>query len=201
MISAVGGDSKSVERVLKACQELTKNQRFNFAKSLSDYSQEDLTGICDTVVFDCLRKFKPDSGYSFSAYVFQAVRNRFVSMLNDSRRFISIDRWWNDGETERNDIASLEWDSEYSVSRIEDRRHASALLSALFTCTPDVTASERRVLGLMLEFYRNGVSPTDQMISERLGISHQAVSKAKNKVFRKFRSTGAHLKSRWNMAV
>ena len=201
MISAVGGDSKSVKAVLEACRELTRRQCFDFGKSLSGYSQNELASLCDEVVFDCLRKFKLNSGCPFSAYVCQAVRNRFVSMLNDSRRFISIDRWWNDGETERNDIASLEWDSEYSVSRIEDRRHASALLSALFTCTPDVTASERRVLGLMLEFYRNGVSPTDQMISERLGISHQAVSKAKNKVFRKFRSTGARLKSRWNMAV
>ena len=201
LIGAIRGDSKSVETVLAACRELTKRQRLDFGKSLPDYSQGELAGICDVVVFDCLGKFRLDSGCPFSAYVRQALRNRFASMLNDSRRFVSIDRGWNDGGTERRSIASMEWDSEYSVSRGEDRRHASALLSALFTCTPDVNASEWRVLGLMLEFFRNGVTPTDQMLAERLGISHQAVSKAKNKVFRKFRETGARLKRQWNMAV
>lgn len=201
LIGAVRGDSKSVETVLAACRELTKRQRLHFGKSLTDYSQGELADICDVVVFDCLCKFRLDSGCPFSAYVCQAVRNKFISMLNDSRRFVSIDRGWNDGGTECPDISSLEWESEYSVSRSEDRQHASLMLFTLFTCTPDVTQAESRLLGLMLEFFRNGVTPTNQMLAERLGISHQAASKFKNKAFRKFRATFARLGSQWNMAV
>lgn len=201
LVGAVRGDSKSVETVLAACRELTKRQRLHFGKSLTDYSQSELADICDVVVFDCLGKFRLDSGCPFSAYVHQAVRNKFISMRNDSRRFVSIDQGWNDGGTECPDISSLEWESEYSVSRSEDRQHASLMLSTLFTRTPDVTQAESRLLVLMLEFFRNGVTPTNQMLAERLGISHQAASKTKNKAFRKFRETGARLKRQWNMAV
>lgn len=201
LISAVNGDSKSLSAVLNVCKELTKGQRLGFARSLRNYSQSELADVCDTVVFDCLGKFRIDSGCPFLAYVHKAVQNRLVSMLNDSRRFVSIDRDWNDSDKERGDVTTLEWDSEYSVSRDEDRRHAAFMLSALFFGTPGVTASERRVLRLMLEFLGNGVSPTDQMLAERLGVSHQAVSKAKNKAFRKFRETGACLRRQWNEAV
>ncbi len=199
-VSALGDDSKSLQTVLESSCQFAGGTIRRFKKSLKEYSTDDLCDISKEVAYECIRGFNPESGSPFSAYFVKALKNRFMKMVSYSSRIVSIDAGWDSEGNEDYGVMSIEDDSEYSLSRIEERWYASARLSHLIAGTADITESERRVLGMIYILYKEGVKVNDRIVAGRLGISRQAVSKFRNSVFRKIRESEAGGKRGWNIA-
>jgi len=199
ILAAQHGDRKAQENVIRDCTSLTAGLIKSFGRSLNTYSEKELTNIGMRVTFNCLRGFDPQKGTPFTAYVSSAVRKKFITMTNEQSRFVSIDEGWDseDSDEARHDFT--EYDSEYSTSRMEDRENASVRLKHLLEYT-DITPCERRVLDEMIKLTKEYISPTDEMIAKRLGISHQAVSKSRKKLFSKLRKTDKRINRAWGLA-
>ena len=198
--AAKNGDSKALENVICDCARLTAGLIKRFGQTLNTYSVEELANIGKSVTFDCVNGFNPENGASFTAYVSSAIRKTFISMIDQHKRYVSIDEGWDreDKDEERHDF--IEYDSEYSPSRMEDRENAAVRLRHLLKYTPGIKPCERSVLDEMIRLLKDGVSPTDEMVAKRLGISHQAVSKSRNKLFDKLRKTDKVLNRTWGIA-
>ncbi len=199
ILAALHGDRKAQEKVIRDCTSLTAGLIKSFGRSLNTYSAEELTRIGMWVTFNCLRGFAPEKGTPFTAYVSSAVRKKFITMTNEQRRFVSIDEGWDSEDSDEARCDFTEYDSEYSTSRMEDRENASVRLKHLLEYT-DITPCERRVLDEMIKLTKEYISPTDEMIAERLGISHQAVSKSRKKLFSKLRKTDKRINRAWGFA-
>ena len=201
ILAALNGDTKAQECVIRDCAGLTARLIKSFSRSLNTYSAEELTHIGRLITFDCLGRFNPENGTPFTAYVYSAIRNMFITMTNRQKRYVSLDEGWDrdDSDEARHDF--IEYDSEYSQSRMEDRENASVRLKHLLKYTRDITSCERDVLNELIRLLKNGVSsPTDEMVAQRLGISHQAVSKSRKKLFDKLRKTDRVLNRAWGIA-
>ena len=83
---------------------------------------------------------------------------------------------------------------------MEDRENATIRLKHLLKHTSGIKQCERCVLEEMIRLINIGVTPTDEMIAKRLGISHQAVSKSRNKLIAKLRKTDKFLNRTWGLA-
>ncbi len=199
IFAAIHGDRKAQEKVIRDCTGLTAGLIKSFGRSLNTYSEKELTNIGMRVTFNCLHKFDPEKGTPFTAYVSSAVRKKFITMANEQKRFVSIDEGWDSEDRDEAGYDFTEYDSEYSSSRMEDRENASVRLKHLLEYT-DITPCERRVLDEMIKLTKEYISPTDEMIAKRLGISHQAVSKSRNKLFSKLRKTDKRLNRAWELA-
>lgn len=199
ILAALHGDRKAQEKVIRDCTGLTAGLIKSFGRSLNTYSEKELTNIGMRVTFNCLHRFDPENGTPFTAYVSSAVRKKYITMTNEQKRFVSIDEGWDseDSDEARHDFT--EYDSEYSTSRMEDRENASVRLKHLLEYT-DITPCERRVLDEMIKLTKEYISPTDEMIAEHLGISHQAVSKSRKKLFSKLRKTDKRINQAWGLA-
>lgn len=198
--AAKNGDSKALENVINDCVGLTSGLIKGFGQTLNTYSVEELAHIGKSVTFNCVNGFNPEKGTSFTAYVNSAIRKKFISMIDRQKRYVSIDEGWNseDSDVARDDF--IEYDSEYSRSRMEDRGSAAVRLKYLLKYTRDITPCERCVLNELIRLMKNGVtSPTDEMVAQNLGISHQAVSKSRNKLFGKLRKTDKFLNRTWGI--
>lgn len=199
ILAAQHGDRKAQENVIRDCTGLTAGLIKSFGRSLNTYSAEELTRIGMWVTFKCLSGFDPEKGTQFTAYVRSAIHKKFITMANEQKRFVSIDEGWDNEDSNEARYDVIEHDSEYSSSRMEDRENAAVHLRHLLEYT-DITPCERRVLDVMIRLTKAGISPTDEMIAERLGISHQAVSKSRKKLFCKLRKTDKRLNQAWGLA-
>ena len=201
ILAALNGDTKAQECVIRDCTGLTARLIKTFGRSLNTYSTKELAHIGRLVTFDCLGRFNPENGTPFTAYVYSAIRNMFITMTDRQKRYVSLDEGWDrdDNDEARHDF--IEYDSEYSRSRMEDRENASVRLKHLLKYTRDITSCERDVLDELIRLMKNGISsPTDEMVAQSLGISHQAVSKSRKKLFDKLRKTDRVLKRAWGIA-
>ena len=199
ILAAQHGDRKAQENVIRDCTGLTAGLIKSFGRSLNTYSAEELTRIGMWVTFKCLSGFDPEKGTQFTAYVRSAIHKKFITMANEQKRFVSIDEGWDNEDSDEARHDFTEYDSEYSTSRMEDRENAAVHLRHLLEYT-DITPCERRVLDVMIRLTKAGISPTDEMIAKRLGISHQAVSKSRKKLFSKLRKTDKRLNQAWGLA-
>lgn len=199
ILAAQHGDFKAREKVIRDCTSLTTGLIKSIGKSLNTYSSEELTHIGMLVTLDCLDRFRPENGTPFTAYAYSAIRNKFITMINRQKRFVFIDEGWDNEDSNEARYDVIEHDSEYSSSRMEDRENAAVHLKHLLEYT-DITPCERRVLDEMIQLTKEYISPTDEMIAERLGISHQAVSKSRKKLFCKLRKTDKRLNRAWGLA-
>lgn len=199
IFAALHGDRKAQENVIRDCTGLTAALIKSFGRSLNTYSAEELTNIGMRVTFNCLHRFDPENGTPFTAYVRSAIHKKFITMANEQKRFVSIDEGWDSEDRYEARYDFTEHDSEYSASRMEDRENAAVRLKHLLEYT-DITPCERRVLDEMIRLTKEYISPTDEMIAKRLGISHQAVSKSRKKLFSKLRKTDKRLNLAWELA-
>ena len=199
IFAALHGDRKAQENVIRDCTDLTAGLIKSFGRSLNTYSEKELTNIGMRVTFNCLHRFDPENGTPFTAYVRSAIHKKFITMANEQKRFVSIDEGWDSEDRYEARYDFTEHDSEYSASRMEDRENAAVRLKHLLEYT-DITPCERRVLDEMIRLTKEYISPTDEMIAKRLGISHQAVSKSRNKLIAKLRKTDKFLNRTWGLA-
>ena len=200
IFAAQNGDIKAQESVIRDCIGLTTGLIKRFGQSLNTYSADELTHIGMLVTLDCLSGFSPKNGTPFTAYVFSAIRNKFITMIDRQKRYISIDNGWDSDDSDKEKYDLPEYDSEYSHSRMEDRENAAVRLKHLLKYTRDIKPCERCVLDEMIRLINNDVTPTDKMVAESLGISHQAVSKSRNRLFAKLRNTDKFLKRNLRIA-
>ena len=200
IFAAQNGDSKAVENVITDCTGLTARLIRSFCQSLNTYSAEELTHIGMLVTHECLRGFNPEKGTSFTAYVSSAIRKKFITMTNRQKSYVSIDEGWDRDDSDEVKQDFIEYDSEYSRSRVEEREYAAVRLKHLLKYTQNIKPSERRVLEEMIRLINIGVTPNDEMVAKSLGISHQAVSKSRNKLIAKLRKTDKLLNRTWGLA-
>jgi len=200
IFAAQNGDIKAQESVIRDCIGLTARLIKRFGQSLNTYSVDELTHIGMLVTLDCLSGFNPKNGTPFTAYVFSAIRNKFITMIDRQKRYISIDNGWDSDDSDEMKYDFLEYDSEYSRSRMEDRENAAVRLKHLLKYTSGIKQCERCVLEEMIRLINIGVTPTDEMVAKSLGISHQAVSKSRNKLIAKLRKTDKFLNRTWGLA-
>lgn len=200
ILAAQHGDFKAREKVIRDCTSLTTGLIKSIGKSLNTYSSEELTHIGMLVTLDCLDRFRPENGTPFTAYAFSAIRNKFITMINRQKRFVFIDEGWDRDDCDEVKYDFPEYDSEYSRSRMEERENATIRLKHLLKYTSGIKQCERCVLEEMIRLINIGVTPTDEMIAKRLGISHQAVSKSRNKLIAKLRKTDKFLNRTWGLA-
>lgn len=200
IFAAQNGDIKAKESVIRDCIRLAAGLIKSFGRSLNTYSVEELTHIGMLVTLDCLKGFDLNNGTPFTAYVFSAIRKKFITMANRQKRYVSIDEGWDSENHGESRYDFIEHDSEYSSSRMEDRESAAVRLKHLLKYTRDITPCERYVLDEMIRLLKDGVTPTDEMVAKRIGISHQAVSKSRNKLFGKLRKTDKVLNRVWGIA-
>ena len=200
ILAAQHGDRKAQENVIRDCISLTTGLIKSFGRSLNTYSSEELTHIGMLATLECLDRFRPENGTPFTAYAFSAIRNKFITMINKQKRFVFIDEGWDSDDSDEVKQDFIEYDSEYSRSRMEDRENATVHLKHLLEYTQDITPCERRVFDEMIRLTKEYITPTDEMIAKRLGISHQAVSKSRNKLIAKLRKTDKFLNRTWGLA-
>ncbi len=200
IFAAQNGDINAQESVIRDSIRLTTGLIKRFGQSLNTYSVDELTHIGMLVTLDCLKGFNLNNGTPFTAYVFSAISKKFITMANRQKRYVSIDEGWDSEDHDEARYDFIEHDSEYSSSRMEDRESAAARLKHLLKYTRDITPCERYVLDKMIRLMKDGVAPTDEMVAQRLGISHQAVSKSRNKLFGKLRKTDRILNRVWGIA-
>ncbi len=200
ILAAQNGDFKAQEKVIRDCIGLTARLAKSFGISLRTYSADELKHIGMWVTYNCLGKFAPQKGTSFTAYVSSAIRNYFRTMTDRQKRIVSIDEGWDSEDHDEARYDFIESDSEYSSSRMEDRENAAVRLRYLLRYTTDISQCERKVLEEMIRLIKKDITPTDEMVAKNLGISHQAVSKSRNRLFAKLRNTDRLLKRTWSLA-
>lgn len=194
LFAAQSGDTKAQECVIRDCVGLTAGPIKSFGQSLNTYSVKELTHIGMLVTLDCLKRFNPENGTPFTAYVHSAIRNKFITMIDQQKRYVSVDEGWDRDDHDEVKDDFTDYDSDYSPARMEDRENAAVRLKYLLKYTHDIKPCERFVLNEMIRLMKNGVTPTDEMVAKQLGISHQAVSKSRNKLFGKLRKTDKVIK-------
>lgn len=190
--AARNGDNHAMEVILDASERFAEPLIRSFSQSLDTHTHSDLAHIAKGITHNCIYNYNPDKGCSFKAYANEAIKNRFISMAERAKRIVSIDKGWDDEYDNKGGFDMPEPDSEYSMSRQEERDHARYQIRILIYHTK-LSPCEARVINETRRLLENGMKPNDEIIARRLRISHQAVSKSRNSAFSKIRKTAARL--------